>query len=163
MGQANQRPQISINDEHSTYSISLRKAGDSLPIVKRLRLVVRQDVSSQLPSQSTSLNAKIRYGKKSALYRLNENISFNYKQWRFQNCVTRKKSTNVYKRCPNIISIEKWQILTPLQKLPKNVGDLGKLIVAKGFKNLAKGFKTFPKSNKSPDLLTLTTRYLNLS
>ena len=29
-------------------------------------------------------------------------------------------------------------ILTPLQKLPKNMGDLGKLIVAKGFKNLAK-------------------------
>ena len=26
----------------------------------------------------------------------------------------------------------------PLQKLPKNVGDLGKLIVAKGFKNLPK-------------------------
>ena len=29
-------------------------------------------------------------------------------------------------------------ILTPLQKLPNNVGDLGKLIVAKGFKNLPK-------------------------
>ena len=29
-------------------------------------------------------------------------------------------------------------ILTPLQKLPKNVGDLGKLIVAKGFKKLPK-------------------------
>ena len=29
-------------------------------------------------------------------------------------------------------------ILTPLQKLPKNVGDLGKLIVAKGFKKLLK-------------------------
>ena len=27
---------------------------------------------------------------------------------------------------------------TPLQKLPKNVGYLGKLIVAKGFKKLAK-------------------------
>ena len=26
--------------------------------------------------------------------------------------------------------------LTPLQKLPKNVGHLGKLIVAKGFKKL---------------------------
>ena len=33
-----------------------------------------------------------------------------------------------------MISLEKWKILTPLQKLPKNVGDLGKLIVAKGFK-----------------------------
>ena len=28
--------------------------------------------------------------------------------------------------------------LTPLQKLPKNVGYLDKLIVAKGFKNLPK-------------------------
>ena len=45
---------------------------------------------------------------------------------------------NVYKSCLKIISIEKWSILTPLQKLPKNVGDLDKLIVAKGFKKLPK-------------------------
>ena len=37
-----------------------------------------------------------------------------------------------------MISLEKWLILTPLQKLPKNVGDLGKLIVDKGFKKLPK-------------------------
>ena len=37
-----------------------------------------------------------------------------------------------------MISIEKWMILTSLQKLPNNVGDLDKLIVAKGFKNLPK-------------------------
>ena len=37
-----------------------------------------------------------------------------------------------------MISLEKGYILTPLQKLPKNVGDLAKLIVAKGFKNLPK-------------------------
>ena len=37
-----------------------------------------------------------------------------------------------------MIALEKWKILTPLQKLPKNVGDLGKLIVAKGFKKLHK-------------------------
>ena len=37
-----------------------------------------------------------------------------------------------------MVSLEKWIILTPLQKLPKNVGDLGKLIVAKGFKKLPK-------------------------
>ena len=36
-----------------------------------------------------------------------------------------------------MISLEKRQILTHLQ-LPKNVGDLGKLIVAKGFKKLHK-------------------------
>ena len=32
-------------------------------------------------------------------------------------------------------------ILAPLQKLPTNVGDLGKLIVAKGFKKLPKAQK----------------------
>ena len=35
-----------------------------------------------------------------------------------------------------MISQEKSYILTTLQKLPKNVRDLGKLIVAKGFKKL---------------------------
>ena len=44
-----------------------------------------------------------------------------------------------------MISQEKGMNLTSLQKLPNNVGNLGKLIVAKGFK----------KSNKSPDLVTL--------
>ena len=37
-----------------------------------------------------------------------------------------------------MILLQKWKILTPLQKLPKDVGDLGKLIVAKGFKYLPK-------------------------
>ena len=37
-----------------------------------------------------------------------------------------------------MISIEKWYILTPLQKKPKNVGDLGKFIVCEGFKKLPK-------------------------
>ena len=37
-----------------------------------------------------------------------------------------------------MISLEKFKILTPLQKLPKNVGDLGKLIVAKGFEKMPK-------------------------
>ena len=32
-----------------------------------------------------------------------------------------------------MISLEKWYILTLLQKFPKNVRDLGKLIVAKSF------------------------------
>ena len=47
-----------------------------------------------------------------------------------------------------MISQEKLKILTPLQKLPKNVGDLGNLIVPKALKNC-------PKSNKSPNLVTL--------
>ena len=37
-----------------------------------------------------------------------------------------------------MISLEKLKILTPLQKLPNNVGDLGKLIVAKGYEKLPK-------------------------
>ena len=37
-----------------------------------------------------------------------------------------------------MISLKKLKILTPLQKLPKNVGDLGKLIVAKGFEKMSK-------------------------
>ena len=37
-----------------------------------------------------------------------------------------------------MISVEKLKILTPLQKMPKNVGDLGKLILATGFEKLSK-------------------------
>ena len=37
-----------------------------------------------------------------------------------------------------MISLEKLRILTTLQKLPKNGGDLGKLIVAIGFEKLPK-------------------------
>ena len=37
--------------------------------------------------------------------------------------------------------------------MPKNVRDLGKLIVAKGFKKM-------PKVQKSPNLVTLPNRYL---
>ena len=37
-----------------------------------------------------------------------------------------------------MISLEKLKILTPLQKLPKNVWDLCKVIVATGFEKLPK-------------------------
>ena len=37
-----------------------------------------------------------------------------------------------------MITLEKLKILTPLQKLLKNEGDLGKLILAKDFKTLPK-------------------------
>ena len=37
-----------------------------------------------------------------------------------------------------MISIETGQILTPLQKLPKNVGYMGKLIVATHFESCPK-------------------------
>ena len=54
-----------------------------------------------------------------------------------------------------MISLEKLQILAPLQKLPKNMGDLGKLIVAAGFQN------SCPKSNKSLNLATLVYNFLS--
>ena len=47
--------------------------------------------------------------------------------------VTSKMSPNVCKSCPKIISLEKLMILTPLQKLPNNVGNLDKIIVATSF------------------------------
>ena len=37
-----------------------------------------------------------------------------------------------------MISLDKLKILTPLQKLPKNVGDSGKIIIAKVFEKLSK-------------------------
>ena len=56
----------------------------------------------------------------------------------FTTSVTSKKSPNVYKSCTKMMPLEKLKILTRLQKLPKNVGDSGKLIVAKGFEKLPK-------------------------
>ena len=53
--------------------------------------------------------------------------------------VTSKKSPNVSKSCPNGISLEKWKILTKrLQKIPKDEGNLCKIIVATGFVQLPK-------------------------
>ena len=46
-------------------------------------------------------------------------------------------------------------IFTPLQKLPNNVGDLVKIIVATGFELL-------PKVEKSPNLVTLANTNLIL-
>ena len=43
-----------------------------------------------------------------------------------------------------MVILEKIKNLTPLQKLPKNGGDWGKLIVAKGFKKWPKVQKNRP-------------------
>ena len=59
-----------------------------------------------------------------------------------------KNSEMSVKVAQNCISLEKWYILIPLQKMPQNVRDLGKLIVAKGLKKL-------PKVQKLPNLVTL--------
>ena len=47
-------------------------------------------------------------------------------------------------------------ILAPLQKLPKNVGDLGKLIVAKGFKKSPKVLKIANSGHTGPNPFSLT-------
>ena len=54
-------------------------------------------------------------------------------------------------------------ILTPLQKLPKNVGDLGKFIVAKGFKKLPKVQKIAISDHTGPcpPVLTVSTPLLS--
>ena len=51
---------------------------------------------------------------------------------------TLSSSKVVLKKKPGSVTRKKSPILTPIQKLPKNVGDLGKLIVAKDFKKLPK-------------------------
>ena len=63
-------------------------------------------------------------------------------QFYLPSSATSRKSPNVYKSSPKMTSLEKLKILTPLQKLPMNVGDLGKLIAAKGFEKLPKVAKS---------------------
>ena len=53
------------------------------------------------------------------------------------NSATRKNPQMSIKVAQNRLT-KKFNVLTPLQKLPKNVGDLGKLIIAKGFEKLTK-------------------------
>ena len=52
--------------------------------------------------------------------------------------VTSKTLQYVYKSRPKMSSLKFLKILTPLQKLPKNVADLGKLIAATAFEKLPK-------------------------
>ena len=59
-------------------------------------------------------------------------IKIFYKKKLAMASVTRKN------RQMSIKVAQKWKILTPLQKLPKNVGHLGKLIVATGYEKLPK-------------------------
>ena len=54
-----------------------------------------------------------------------------------------------------MISREKWMILTTLQKLPNNVGDLGKIIVAAGFEWLPK-VQQIAKSGHTDSPIKLT-------
>ena len=56
-----------------------------------------------------------------------------------------------------MISLEKIKILTQFQKLPESVGDLGKLIVAKGFENLSK-VQLIAQSGHTGDYCPLTKK-----
>ena len=111
--------------------------------------LLSQTFIKQIVTYSLSL---LRYFNKTVSYEpsltLSISLSRTRKVW------PEKHLPNVNKSCPKMISLEKWTILTPLQKFPKNVGDLDKLIVAKGFKNC-------PKSNKLPNLVTLQSQLLH--
>ena len=61
----------------------------------------------------------------------------NFSEFVANQCEQKKIAKYLLKIAKNDFT-EKWLILKHLQKLPKNVGDLGKLIVAKGFKKLPK-------------------------
>ena len=64
-----------------------------------------------------------------------------------------------------MISLEKWWILTSLQKLPKNVRYVGKLIVAIGFKKLPKVQKIATSGHTGPQFnmwSVLLTHYIQL-
>ena len=62
--------------------------------------------------------------------------------------VTRKKSPKVYKSCPKMISLEKLENLTPLQICLKMWEIWANYL-------LPRAIKSCPKSNKSPNLVTL--------
>ena len=58
--------------------------------------------------------------------------------------VTSKKSPNVCKSCPKRISLVKWKILTPLQKLPKMCWWLGQPNYCPGLWKVAQIIKNRP-------------------
>ena len=92
------------------------------------------------PFKTLFSNAKVGYLPKTS----NVDVGLDYHY-----SVTRKKSPNVNKSCQKWFHQKNERFW---QKLPKNVGDSGKLIVAEGFKKL-------PKVQKLPHLVTLTVNY----
>ena len=70
--------------------------------------------------------------------------------------VTSKKSPNVYKSCPKMISLEKWKISKPLQKLSTMWAIWAKSL-------LPQALKSWPNCNKSPNLVTLPPMLLLLA
>ena len=64
-----------------------------------------------------------------------------------------KKLPKVFKSCPKMITLEKWWILTPLQKVLRMWEIWANYL-------LPKALKRCPKSNKSLNLVTLLLKYL---
>ena len=62
-----------------------------------------------------------------------------------------------------MISLEKWMILTPSQKLTKNVGDLGKIIVVKCFEWLPKVQKIAQSGHTVLDIIMIQRSLYYLS
>ena len=58
-----------------------------------------------------------------------------------------------------MISLEKWMILAPLQKLPNNVDNLGKIIVATGFELLPKVQKIAQSGHAAASYLSNISLY----
>ena len=69
--------------------------------------------------------------------------------------MTRRKSPNVCKSCPKMISLEKRYILTTLQKCLRMWEIWANLL-------LPKALKSCPKSKKSPNLVTLLPFHIHL-
>ena len=61
-----------------------------------------------------------------------------------------------------MISLKKLNILEHSQKLPKTVGDLGKLIVAKGFKKLPKVQKIAKSGHTGLDVWSRNKQIRNI-
>ena len=55
---------------------------------------------------------------------------------------------------------QKWNVLTPLRKLPKNMGDLATLIVPQGFEKLLKVQKIAQSDHSDNDA---TLRFIHMS
>ena len=93
---------------------------------------------TDLASTSLPLNATTYISFSLSTFFISLSLSLSNSQSFLRPSVTSKMSPKVYKSCPKMISLEKLKIWTPLQKLPNNVRDLGKLSVAKSFKTLPK-------------------------
>ena len=103
--------------------------------IQLLRISLNENPERSTLRQSIVVHTVCLRKKRAAITR---SLTFAWNSSKGQHYWLQPAWPNVYKSCPKLISLEKLKILTPAQKLSKNVQDLGKLI-------LAKGFEKFPK------------------